>query len=277
MPGTPLLPGSPYGPAEGGRKILKRKSSWHRRRQSKILAVSLKHWKGRKGGGGGRGRLLRCTAVRIHPCPVPCTATPPHGPVRPEHSAAPKPGTKRALTRSSTEIGDPVAMCPPAVAVLYCEGAVSSRSSSPDAPPKTHLDGPDVPLASAKAASTQASPGPSEPCTGCNRFLLSSGCEWGEYYRVAYSTGPAPNETRVPCRTLVACLGQTPQSPGGWPGGDPGPQISGTTCGNGIVGLSSQGVRKVIIRRRCLGVVARAESVRQTFNGECPFIVLVVC
>ena len=38
-------------PAEGKRKILKLKSSWHR---SKILAVSLKHWKGRRGGGGLR-------------------------------------------------------------------------------------------------------------------------------------------------------------------------------------------------------------------------------
>ena len=39
-------------PAEGGPNILKLKSSWHRSRRSKILAVSLKHWKGR----GGPGR-----------------------------------------------------------------------------------------------------------------------------------------------------------------------------------------------------------------------------
>ena len=43
-------------PAKGRPKKLKLKSSWHPRRQSKILAVSLKHWKGRSGGGGGRGR-----------------------------------------------------------------------------------------------------------------------------------------------------------------------------------------------------------------------------
>ena len=39
-------------PAEGGPKILKLESPWHRRRRSKILAVSLKHWKGRRGGEG---------------------------------------------------------------------------------------------------------------------------------------------------------------------------------------------------------------------------------
>ena len=39
-------------PAEGGPKVLKPKSSWHRRRGSKILAVSLKHWKGRRRGWG---------------------------------------------------------------------------------------------------------------------------------------------------------------------------------------------------------------------------------
>ena len=39
-------------PAEGGLKILKLRSSWHRRRRSKILDVSLEHWKGRRGGGG---------------------------------------------------------------------------------------------------------------------------------------------------------------------------------------------------------------------------------
>ena len=46
-------------PAEGGPNFLKRKSSWHRRCRSKILAVSLKHWKGRREGGeegiGGGG------------------------------------------------------------------------------------------------------------------------------------------------------------------------------------------------------------------------------
>ena len=50
--GPPLLRGSPYGPR---RNVLKRKSSWHRRRRSKILDVSLKHWKGRRRGRGPRG------------------------------------------------------------------------------------------------------------------------------------------------------------------------------------------------------------------------------
>ena len=58
-------------PAEGEPKILKLKSSWHRRPRSQVLAVSLKHWKGRRGGGGGGGGypplLLRCTAVLMHP------------------------------------------------------------------------------------------------------------------------------------------------------------------------------------------------------------------
>ena len=44
------LAGAPVAPAEGGPKIVKPKSSWHR---SKTVAVSLKHWKGRSGGGGG--------------------------------------------------------------------------------------------------------------------------------------------------------------------------------------------------------------------------------
>ena len=37
-------------PAEGGPNFFKLKSSWRRR---KILAVSLKHWKGRMAGEGG--------------------------------------------------------------------------------------------------------------------------------------------------------------------------------------------------------------------------------
>ena len=44
--------GPPMVPAEGRLNFLKLKSSWHRRRQGKILAVILKHWKGRKGRGG---------------------------------------------------------------------------------------------------------------------------------------------------------------------------------------------------------------------------------
>ena len=54
-------------PAERGPKVLKLKSSWHR---SRNLAVSLKHCKLRRGGGGSRGGgdplRLRCAAVRIH-------------------------------------------------------------------------------------------------------------------------------------------------------------------------------------------------------------------
>ena len=45
----------PMVPAEGGPKTFKLKSSWHRRRRSICLAVSLKHWKGRWWGGGGGG------------------------------------------------------------------------------------------------------------------------------------------------------------------------------------------------------------------------------
>ena len=54
LAGTPLL-GSPAVPAEGGPKNFKLRCSWRRRRLSKILAVSLKHGKGRRGGGVGGG------------------------------------------------------------------------------------------------------------------------------------------------------------------------------------------------------------------------------
>ena len=47
--------GLPMVPAEGEPKIVKLKSSWCRRCRSKILAVSLKHWKGRRGGAGPGG------------------------------------------------------------------------------------------------------------------------------------------------------------------------------------------------------------------------------
>ena len=74
-------PPSSYGPlrvpAEGGPKILKPKSSWHRRCRSKVW---LKDWKGRRGGGskggwGGGALLLWLSAVLIHPCPRPPTGT----------------------------------------------------------------------------------------------------------------------------------------------------------------------------------------------------------
>ena len=43
---------------------------WHRRRRSKTVAVSLKHWKGRRGGvqEGVPPLLPWCTAPLIHPC-----------------------------------------------------------------------------------------------------------------------------------------------------------------------------------------------------------------
>ena len=50
--GAPSSQGPPMVPAEGGPEILKLKSSWHR---GKILAVSLKHWKGGLGVWGGGG------------------------------------------------------------------------------------------------------------------------------------------------------------------------------------------------------------------------------
>ena len=57
-------------PGEGEPKSFELKSSWHQRRWSKILPVSLKHLKEWGGGGGSRGvpplLLLRCTAVLIH-------------------------------------------------------------------------------------------------------------------------------------------------------------------------------------------------------------------
>ena len=61
--GPPSSLGSPMVPAEGGPKmIFKLKSCWGR---SKILAVSLQHWKGRRG--GVHPLLLRYTPVLIHP------------------------------------------------------------------------------------------------------------------------------------------------------------------------------------------------------------------
>ena len=75
---------------------------------------------------------------------------------------------------------------------------------------------PDLPLASAKPATPKANLSPTEPRTGCSRFLLSSGCVWGRYYRAAHSTGLIPNKTRISCRTLAACLLQAVESPLDW-------------------------------------------------------------
>ena len=56
--GPPSSQGPPMVPAEGRSKFSTLKSSWHRRCRSKILVVNLKHWKGRRGGGGGsRGEV----------------------------------------------------------------------------------------------------------------------------------------------------------------------------------------------------------------------------
>ena len=49
-----------WSPPKAGRKFLKLQSSWHRKRRSKILAVSLKHYKRRREGGrGSMGREVR--------------------------------------------------------------------------------------------------------------------------------------------------------------------------------------------------------------------------
>ena len=54
LAGTPPPPRVPlWSPAEGGPRILKLQSSWHRRRRGTILAVSLQHRKGRRRGGRG--------------------------------------------------------------------------------------------------------------------------------------------------------------------------------------------------------------------------------
>ena len=48
--GASFSQGPPMVPAEGVQKNFTLKSSWHQRRQSKILAVGVKNWKGRGGG-----------------------------------------------------------------------------------------------------------------------------------------------------------------------------------------------------------------------------------
>ena len=58
-----------------------------------------------------------------------------------------------------------------------------------------------------RARHNQAGLAPTEPCTGCSRFLLNSGFEWGRCYPVAHSTELlAKDETRMPCRMLAACV-----------------------------------------------------------------------
>ena len=43
-------------------------------------------------------------------------------------------------------------------------------------------------------------PGPTELCTECSRFLLSSASGWGEYYWVVHFIGLIPNKARNPGR-----------------------------------------------------------------------------
>ena len=65
MAGTPPPPRVPlWSPPKVGQKVLKLKSSWHQRRQSKIFAVSLKHWKGRGGVQGEGGYPSSSYGVR---------------------------------------------------------------------------------------------------------------------------------------------------------------------------------------------------------------------
>ena len=56
-----------------------------------------------------------------------------------------------------------------------------------------------------QAGRNQAGRGPTEPCPGCNRFLLTSGREWRREYRVALRRGLIPNMTGIPCQPMVAC------------------------------------------------------------------------
>ena len=62
LAGTPSSQGPPMVPAEGGPHILK--SCWHRRRRSNNLSVSLKNWKGRRGGGSRGGYPTSSYGVR---------------------------------------------------------------------------------------------------------------------------------------------------------------------------------------------------------------------
>ena len=69
LAGTPPPPRVPHMVlAEGGPKLFKLQSSWRRRRCSKVLAVSLKHWQGRKGGGPEGGTLPSSYSVQPFGC-----------------------------------------------------------------------------------------------------------------------------------------------------------------------------------------------------------------
>ena len=59
-----------------------------------------------------------------------------------------------------------------------------------------------------QARRNQAWLGPTEPRTERSRFLLTSGREWGKYYRVVHFIGLNLNNTRNPRRALAARLGE---------------------------------------------------------------------
>ena len=57
-----------------------------------------------------------------------------------------------------------------------------------------------------QASHSQAGLAPTEPCTGCSRFLPTSECERDGNSWVANSARLIRNETHLPCRALVACV-----------------------------------------------------------------------
>ena len=70
----PSSQGPPMVPPRRGPNILKRKSSWHRRRRSRTFGCQPQTSEGEGGGVHGEGvpppLLLRCTAVLVHHCPL---------------------------------------------------------------------------------------------------------------------------------------------------------------------------------------------------------------
>ena len=71
--GPPSSWGPLWPPLKAGQKNLSLNPFGAKGAEAKNLAVSLKHWKRRRGGEGGPGGLppilLRCEAVLIHHCP----------------------------------------------------------------------------------------------------------------------------------------------------------------------------------------------------------------
>ena len=64
---------------------------------------------------------------------------------------------------------------------------------------------PDLPLASARPATTGQVPGPTKRCTECSRSQLSCGSEWGEHHWVVHFMGLISNKAWNPRRTLNHC------------------------------------------------------------------------